>query len=517
MKSYFAYIRVSTQKQGQGVSLQEQRGAIERYAERRALRIICWFEERETAAKRGRPVFGRMLKDLKGGKADGVIIHKIDRSARNLKDWADLGELIDGGYDVHFATETLDLTSRGGRLSADIQAVVAADYIRNLREETRKGFYGRLKQGFYPMRAPLGYLNRGAAKPKEPDPAVAPLVRRAFELYSTGAYSLHTLQHEVTFMGLRNLAGKPLSINGISTLLNNPFYVGIMRIDRTHETFRGVHAPIISNGLFNRVQAVLQGRVAPRTQKHYFLLRRMLRCTHCTRILTGERQKGHVYYSCHTPACPTTGIREEQVDQYIRELFCRVTLTEREAAAVQQEITVVTSTSIEELDAMRASLELQRAQLHGRLDRLVDAYMDKIIDKEAFDTRRNALLFDEIRLKEQATALEHGTYGSADRIVEIFELAKSLYFSYISADPDEKRDLLDRATSNRLVDRKNLEFTLRSPFKQLAIRSKTLNGDPQRDDVRTLARIIADAAKTHDLERAVEKDPPKGLSIPRQA
>lgn len=137
MKSYFAYIRVSTQKQGQGVSLQEQRAAIERYAERRNLRISSWFEERETAAKRGRPIFGRMMKELRVSKADGVIIHKIDRSARNLKDWADLGELIDGGYDVHFATETLDLTSRGGRLSADIQAVVAADYIRNLREETR--------------------------------------------------------------------------------------------------------------------------------------------------------------------------------------------------------------------------------------------------------------------------------------------------------------------------------------------------------------------------------------------
>jgi len=57
-----------------------------------------------------------------------------------LRDWADLGELIDAGVEVHFATESLDLHTRGGRLSADIQAVVAADYIRNLREETRKGF-----------------------------------------------------------------------------------------------------------------------------------------------------------------------------------------------------------------------------------------------------------------------------------------------------------------------------------------------------------------------------------------
>src|SRR5262250_985510 len=183
MKQFYGYVRVSTAKQGEkGVSLQEQRDAIERYAQRNGLQISEWFEERETAAKRGRPIFNKMLKLLKSGKSDGVIIHKIDRSARNLKDWADLGELIDGGIEVHFANESLDLHSRGGRLSADIQAVVAADYIRNLREETIKGFYGRLKQGLYPLPAPVGYLDQGRGRPKVIDPLNGPLVRLAFEL-----------------------------------------------------------------------------------------------------------------------------------------------------------------------------------------------------------------------------------------------------------------------------------------------------------------------------------------------
>lgn len=86
-KSFFAYIRVSTAKQGtQGSSLQEQRGAIEAYAQRNGIAIAEWFEERETAAKRGRSVFARMLKALERGGAHGIVIHKIDRSARNLRD-----------------------------------------------------------------------------------------------------------------------------------------------------------------------------------------------------------------------------------------------------------------------------------------------------------------------------------------------------------------------------------------------------------------------------------------------
>ena len=170
MKNYFGYIRVSTARQGEhGVSLQEQKESILRYSERHDLTICRWFEERETAAKRGRPVFSEMLRLLRKHHASGVVIHKIDRSARNMRDWAEIGELSDSGIEVRFVNESVDLRSRSGRLSADILAVVASDYVRNLREEIRKGFYGRIKQGIFPLPAPLGYADSGAGKPKEID------------------------------------------------------------------------------------------------------------------------------------------------------------------------------------------------------------------------------------------------------------------------------------------------------------------------------------------------------------
>ncbi len=215
MKKYFAYVRVSTVRQGEkGSSLQEQRSAIEGYARRNNLKIVQWFEEMETAAKQGRPVFDRLLRALAHGQADGIIVHKIDRSARNLRDWAALGELHDRGIELHFAHESLDLNSRGGRLSADIQAVVAADYIRNLRDEIRKGFYGRLKQGLYPLPAPIGYLDQGGGVAKTIDPLRAPLVVKAFELYAEGGWSLDTLGDELYRRGLRARNGSRPSRSG---------------------------------------------------------------------------------------------------------------------------------------------------------------------------------------------------------------------------------------------------------------------------------------------------------------
>lgn len=103
MKKYFAYTRVSTVRQSdKGVSLQEQKSAIEIYAQRNSLNVIEYFEEVVTAAKTGRVIFSDIMKRLRKGEAQGLIIHKIDRSARNPRDWADLGELIDAGLTAPF-------------------------------------------------------------------------------------------------------------------------------------------------------------------------------------------------------------------------------------------------------------------------------------------------------------------------------------------------------------------------------------------------------------------------------
>jgi DNA invertase Pin-like site-specific DNA recombinase len=116
MKGYIGYIRVSTVKQGtKGVSLQEQRDAILRFAERNHFNVTTWLEEMETAAKQGRPIFNQAIKMLRTGKAQGIILHKLDRGARNLRDWAAIGELSDQGIEVHFVTESIDLAGQFNR------------------------------------------------------------------------------------------------------------------------------------------------------------------------------------------------------------------------------------------------------------------------------------------------------------------------------------------------------------------------------------------------------------------
>jgi site-specific DNA recombinase len=491
VRKFFGYIRVSTAKQGErGVSLQEQRDAIERYAQRNALDIVFWFEERVTAAKRGRPIFNEMLKLMTAGKADGVIIHKIDRSARNLKDWADLGELIDRGIEVQFVNESLDLHSRGGRLSADIQAVVAADYVRNLREETRKGFYGRIKQGLYPLPAPVGYLDKGKGKLKEFDPERASLVRKTFQLYASGSYNLDMLGDEMYRLGLRNRNGKRVTRNGLSVILNNPFYIGLIRLRSTKETFSGSHQPLIPKTLFDRVQQILHGKTIRRTQYHDFLFRRLLKCKPCGYSLIGEQQKGHVYYRCQTKVCPTKCVREDIIEKELLRRFSLISIDKSERAYAIQRIVTFRENWGREQDMLNQSLRLRLDHVNERLNRLTDAYLDRVIEKDTFEERKASLLMERKDIEEKLGQLFQNGQTVPERIAKFLELAGSAYSSYKSGLPDEKRNLIRTITSNRHVDGNNVEFTLTLPFHELANRFQNTNSAPYRDIPRTLDRVL---------------------------
>ncbi|MEP3120551.1 MULTISPECIES: recombinase family protein [Alphaproteobacteria] len=498
MREYFAYIRVSTVKQGQkGVSLQEQRSAIQQYADRKNLTISQWFEERQTAAKQGRPVFGAMLKQLRRRKASGVILHRVDRGTRNFRDWADLGELGDLGVEVHIANEDLDLSSRSGRLSADIQVVIAADYIRNLREETRKGFYGRLKQGLYPLPAPIGYLNQGPGKPKTVDPTAGPLVTKAFELYGTGRYSITTLREEMTQRGLRSPSGKPLSTSMIGRMLNNPFYAGVIRLSKTAETFKGVHTPLISPRLFERIQNILQGKSGEKLRVHDFAYKRRLRCATCKRLLIGELQKDRVYYRCRNKTCSACCIREDYVDVQVGAALSRIQISEQEADQLMDAYEDLKNDFRTKEAEARKRIDLQIHQIEQRLERLTDLLIDGPLTDDVYRKRRQGLLLQLADAEHERSNIGLNRAENHDFIRKMRELAQSPQLSHFSANTPESRELLDLTCANFWVDGKKLSIELHFAYDLLAKRASIPNGCPMRAIMRKMAWWLARGANNH--------------------
>ena len=453
MKQCFAYIRVSTVKQGEGVSLEAQRDAITDFAGRRNLHIIEWFEEKETAAKKGRPVFNRMVSRLKRGDAKGLVIHKIDRSSRNYHDWAAISDLADTGIEFHIATESFDFNTYGGRMAADFMAVVAANYVRNLKNEIRKGQQGQLKHGFLPWAAPIGYLNNGAARLKTPNPEAAPLVKQAFELYATGAFSIRSLVTELDAKGLRGSAGKPLTKTGVEKMLSNPFYCGVILIRRTGKTYPGAHKPLISSALYQKVQEIKSGKTVKKSTRHNHLFRGLFYCQHCSRALIGEWQKGRVYYRCQTRECTTKTVREDLIEAKVIELLSRLSLSESDLKRAQNRMPKIVSPN--SIDGDLSAIKLQVGRNHSRLERLTDMLVDDVIDESTYNSKKQSLLIERRRLEQEMTKLRKIRL-SGGNTEKFLELATSLTGLYQSTNKVNKRRVLEWSTSNRSVSGKNL-------------------------------------------------------------
>ena len=483
MKPCFGYVRVSTQKQGEGVSLQAQQEAITAFASRNGLTVTQWFEEKETAAKSGRPIFTKMLKSLERGAAKGLIIHKIDRSARNLKDWAVISELSDAGVDVFFANESLDFRSRGGRLTADIQAVIAADFIRNLREETIKGMTGRLKQGLYPFRAPLGYLDTGRGQAKMPCPIKAPLIKQTFDLYASGQHSLRSLLRKMSQLGLRNLSGQPLSLHGIATILSNPFYCGIIEIKRTGHVYDGIHQPLIDTKTYNYVQDVKAGRAGKKVTKHNHLYRGLFRCGHCDAPMSPELQNRVVYYRCQTPTCPTKTIREDDIGSEVERALVDLQLTDENAVELERQWEIWLHG--QERNEVLRSLDLRLDQAKARLTRLTDLLLDGTLSNDDF-TARNRTLVLEIRTIEEELDQSSKNHLVGDEMEKYLEIMKSLVLLHRSGKPAEKRMMVKYCFSKRLVHGKKLYLEPYNWLQEVKNASGVPFGDPGRPTSRTL-------------------------------
>jgi len=498
MNRYFAYTRVSTVRQGDGVSLEAQRDAIIAYAEKHSLSIKTWFEEKETAAKRGRPVFTDMLRSLRTGQANGLIIHKIDRSARNPYDWAAISELLDDGIDVRIVHESLDLTSRGGRITADIQAVIAADYVRNLREECLKGIEGRLKQGLFPFAAPIGYLDQGAGKPKTPDPERAPYVRQAFELYATQQYSIRRLLAELTQRGMRNRKGKPITKCCLENLLNNPFYYGTIQLKRTGRMYQGIHERLIDKNLFDRVQAIKSDKHHRKTTRHDHLYRRLITCGLCRRALYGETQKNHVYMRCQTAGCPTATIREDRLHAAIGQRLSNVSLSEVDQQRLEHKMRTWLGKRTKAAD--QRALKLQLAHVKERQDQLTDALLDGLIDKPVFFERKERLAEEERRLID-ALAKVGKIEGDARLAKNFLELAKNVYLTYQMADQHQKRRLTEILFSNRSLKGKQLYLELQKWLQDKEWTLHVLCGGPHQATSREKEEIVRalNALASHTL------------------
>lgn len=253
------FCRVSSKDQEEaGYSLPSQQKLLTEYASKKDFLIAKPFLISESASgKKQRQAFHEMLKYIQKNKIKIIICEKTDRFTRNLKDAVALYDWLDKDEErqLHLVKDNLILhkNSRSQeKLNLDFRIVFSKNYIDNLSEEVKKGQKEKLEQGWLPSKPKLGYKNLevNGHKTHIIDETTAPFIRKAFELYATGTYSVERITNFLYEQGFRTRDNNKLVIGRLHAILSDPYYIGI-NIWNGKE-YPAKHEPLISKELFQK-------------------------------------------------------------------------------------------------------------------------------------------------------------------------------------------------------------------------------------------------------------------------
>ena len=465
------YCRKSTDTEDkQMMSLDAQENELKKIAIRDGIEIVKTYRESMSAKAPGRPLFAEMLGLISKGKADAILCWKLDRLARNPVDGGSISWMLQLNQIRSIKTHDREYLPTDNVLLMSVEFGMSNQYIRDLSENVKRGNREKLRRGEWPNRAPYGYKNDKNTKTLVIVRSQADRVREAYELYATGKYGMAELARKLNF-------GK----SSLAYILSRSMYYGVM--ERDGEFFPGIHKPIITKELFDRVQQIKNGVTVtkPRPQKLFFPYRGFMKCAECGCQLTATRKKGRYdYYYCtngkgfcsqgslyldrsKTDTFFTDALREIQFDEELIEIMYEAARERLENGAYDTQ-------------AVLDGIQLKLHQIKQRERKLLHSYTSGLIDETLY-TEEASLLGKE--KKELETQYRNYSQNTASRL-DTLELTKNAFleankavFDYQNASPEEKRNIIQNLLWNLEVKDKNVaQVSYKSPYSIMAKASK---------------------------------------------
>jgi len=464
--------RVSTEEQKEaGLSLPAQLARLEQYCKSRSFKVIktCSFDE--SAYKIDRDEFDRILDFILEQKEKvAVCCDKVDRLSRNMFDKriSTLYEkALNDEIELHFVSDGQILNSQisaAAKFQFGISLGLAKYYSDAISDNVKRSIEQKLRKGEWIGKAPFGYKNITRVDSKKDiviDESIAPIIRNAFELYATGAFSMDLLHKK-----LKAEYHISWSKGYIEKLLNNHFYYGIMIVKGMQYPHR--YTPLISKDLFDMVQDVKAGfhkKPYKYAGKNY-IYRGLLRCAHCGLAITPEKHKGYVYYHCtqYNGKHGAKWLREEEITDQLGQVFKQLQFPEEILHQIICTLNEVHANKIEFHNAQFDVLTKKNKELTAMIDNL---YLDKLrgrIDDAQYDRYYNSLRsqIDEVSsCLQRLQAAEDNYYITAQYLVE---LAHRAYDLFKSSEVEQKRQLIKLVLSNVRIDNEKVLYDAQKPF-----------------------------------------------------
>ena len=175
---------------------------------------------------RKRENFHRMVDDAKACKFDLIVTKEISRFARNTLDSIQYTrDLLGAGVAVFFQNDGVNTLEEDSELRLSIMSSIAQDELRKLSSRVKFGHQQAIKDGVVLGNSRIfGYIKDKGRLVIDEQEAV--MVRKLFELYATGNYSMKQIENIFWEDGYRNNHGKKISHTTMSSMISNPKYKG---------------------------------------------------------------------------------------------------------------------------------------------------------------------------------------------------------------------------------------------------------------------------------------------------
>ena len=471
------YARVSSKEQErEGFSIPAQLELLRNYAIAQGITITEEFIDVETAKESGRGNFNNMVRYLRRHKnVATILVEKTDRLYRNFSDMVTLDKM---DVELHFVKEgsvISDESRSSEKFVHGIKVLMAKQYIDNLSEEVHKGMKQKAKEGIYPSSAPMGYMNASGPDGKriiQVDPNQGPIVRRMFELYATGSYSNKELAGKAQELGFKTRKpGATLAPGTVHKMMQNPFYKGQFKwLGKLHE---GLHEPLVSEDLWDRVQFVLSKRSNAKSgaSVNKFAFTGMVTCGHCGCALVGEiKKKKYIYYHCtgFKGKCGEPYTPEKVLEDAFTANLRRLRLDDDVFRYIQQALRESFGNEQREHSEAIKRLEEERDQFQRRIEAM---YVDKIdgnVSEEFYDRMMAQWREGRDRCVRDITRHQSADDAYMDDGIALLEMAKDAHRHFAAQPADEKSRLLKILVSNSSWKDGKLHVDFIQPFDLLA-------------------------------------------------
>ena len=487
-KRFIAWARVSSARQHEeGWSLDFQKERLQEYSDRCGGTIVKMYVVVETASKQQeRQVFQEMLSYARTNAStiDALLVMKIDRAARNMRDWMAL-EALEDEYGVKLVSVTQQTENTpAGKMMRRTFATFAAYFTDELSDNVRKSMKRRAEAGLFVTLAPFGYRNvkdaDGKRRGVDVDPIQSAKVQRIFHLYAYCGHTLDSLRQALFDENTLYTSFQPkFTRSKLHEMLTDRSYIG--EVDHLGQWHPGKQTPLIDRPTFDRVQALLGNR----TQRAHLMLYAgsLIKCGHCGRPISGEvktklvKSTGeyhqYTYYRCSQqytqPGHPQRRIPERIFEQQILALFDRLRVQDDDVRHWMAEVIRANSgAAVKAAKEQRAAVDLQLAKVRGQKDGLLNLRIAGEVDAETYNRKIIELIDREQRLILQIDAAGREQTDNALTTIRVFELSQQLKTQWVNAEYDAKRRILEIICLNWTLNDVTLFPTMRQPFDVLA-------------------------------------------------